>query len=168
MVLGSPRPKWTGGINSTVTYKGFDFSFFVSARQGQMIQDVASGMWAPDLRENSIVRDYWTPNNPTNAYPRLNPGLTQSGWSEGAALQYIDGSYVKIKDITLGYTIPKNLTKNILISSLRVYVNMKNYFVFGSYYKMGRYDPEGTNAQGVTNMNYPNPKMITVGANVTF
>ena len=168
IVLGSPRPKWTAGLNSTVTYKGFDFSVFVNARIGQMIQDQASAYWAPDLRENSIIRDYWTPNNPTNEYPRLNPGLTQSGWSEGAALQYIDGSFVKIKDITLGYTIPKNITKKVYISSLRVYVNAKNYFVFGSYFAKGRYDPEGTDAKGKTNTGYPNPKMITVGANVTF
>jgi TonB-linked SusC/RagA family outer membrane protein len=168
VVLGSPRPKWTGGINSTFTFKGIDLSVFITTRQGQMIQDVAESYWSPDLRENSIVRDYWTPNNPTNAYPGLDPTQTRSGWADGATLQYIDGSYTKIKDITLGYTIPKSISKKVLISSCRIYVSAKNYFVFGKYYSKGKFDPEGVDAFGKTNPNYPNPKMISVGANVTF
>ena len=76
VVLGTPRPKWTGGLNSTMNYKNIDFSFFVYARMGQMVRDVVEGLWSPDCRENSVERDYWTPNNPTNEYPRVNPSLT--------------------------------------------------------------------------------------------
>jgi TonB-linked SusC/RagA family outer membrane protein len=168
MVLGSPRPKWTGGLNSMVTYKNFDFSIFVNVRFGQMINDVAAGYFSPDLRENAIEVNYWTPENPTNQYPKLNKDMTRSGYTDLTLMQYMDGSFAKIKDITLGYTLPKSLTKKVLISSLRIYVNAKNAFVFGPYFDKGRYDPEGTNAQGQTNVNYPNPKMFTVGANVTF
>ncbi|MBN2612723.1 MAG: TonB-dependent receptor [Bacteroidales bacterium] len=168
MVLGTPRPKWTGGLNSTMTYKGFDLNIFVYARIGQMISDATEVMWSPDGRENSIVRDYWTPNNPSNEYPRLNPDLTRSGWSRQTVLRYTDGSFVKIKDITLGYTLPRELTNKIMISSARVYVTAKNAIVFSKVFKKGRYDPEGVNSNGDLGTGLPIPKMYAVGLNITF
>jgi TonB-linked SusC/RagA family outer membrane protein len=168
VILGTPRPKWTGGLNSTMNYKNFDFSVFVYARVGQMIMDIVEGMWSPDCRENSVERDYWTPNNPTNEYPRINPGLTRSGWSKATTLQYQDGTFVKIKDITLGYKIPVNLTSKIAVSSFRIYISAKNYFVLGKNFSKGRYDPEAVNSIGRSNVGFPAPKMIAIGANVTF
>jgi TonB-linked SusC/RagA family outer membrane protein len=161
VVLGTPRPKWIGGLNSVMTYKGFDLTIFVFARIGHMISDGIETQWSPDRRENSMERDYWTPNNPTNDYPRLNPGLTRSGWSEATVLRYKDGSFVKIRDLTLGFTLPKDITSKAYISSARVYITAKNAFAFGKYYKQGRYDPEYRGAMGI-------PKMFAIGANLTF
>ncbi|MEX0987885.1 MAG: TonB-dependent receptor [Bacteroidales bacterium] len=163
LILGSPRPKWTAGINSTMRYKGFDLTVFIYARIGHMVRDNIELQWAPDRRENSMERDYWTPNNPINTYPRLNPGLTRSGWSEATVLTYKDGSYIKIRDVTLGYTLPTDFTQNAYIKSLRLYVTLKNYFAFGEYFRQGRYDPEYRGALGK-----PIPKMAAVGANFTF
>lgn len=163
VILGTPRPKWTAGLNSTMRYKGLDLTVFVYARMGHMVSDGIERQWAPDRRENSMERDYWTPNNPTNAYPRLDPGLTRSGWSEATTLTYKDGSYIKIRDITLGYTLPEDLTQKAYIKSLRLYVTLKNYFAFGEYFSQGRYDPEYRGALGK-----PIPKMAAFGANFTF
>jgi TonB-linked SusC/RagA family outer membrane protein len=163
IILGTPRPKWTGGLNSVMTYKNFDLTVFIYARVGQMVSDAIETQWSPDRRENSMERDYWTPNNPTNDYPRLNPGLTRSGWSEATVLRYKDGSFVKIRDITLGYTIPNNLTRKAYISSARIYITAKNAFVFGKYFKQGRYDPEYRGGLGM-----PIPKMFAIGANLMF
>ncbi|MBN2761767.1 MAG: SusC/RagA family TonB-linked outer membrane protein, partial [Bacteroidales bacterium] len=163
VVLGTPRPKWTGGLNSTMTYKNLDFSFFIFARVGHMVSDGVIGMWSPDCRENSMERDYWTPNNPTNEYPRVNPGQTRSGWSEATTLRYTDGTFVKVKDITLGYTLPASISSKAAMSSFRIYVSAKNYLCFGKYFTQGRYDPEGGGGTG-----FPSPKMLIVGANVTF
>ncbi|MBP1668030.1 MAG: TonB-dependent receptor [Bacteroidetes bacterium] len=176
VVLGTPRPKWTGGLNSTMNYKNIDFSFFIYARVGNMIMDVVDGMWSPDGRENSVDRNYWTPNNPTSEYPRVNPGLTRSGWSKATTLQYTDGSFVKVKDITLGYTIPQSITGRVAVSALRIYVSAKNYLVFGKYFSKGRYDPESIDMTkssaddivGDSNVGFPAAKMLVVGANVTF
>lgn len=168
VILGTPRPKWTGGLNSSMSYKNFDLSFFVYARMGQTVFDVVEGIWSPDGRENSVERNYWTPNNPTNDYPKVNPGLTRSGWSEATTLQYRDGSFVKIKDITFGYTLPANITSKIAISTFRIYVSAKNYFVFGENFSNGRYDPEAVNSSGNSNIGFPAPKMFVLGANVTF
>ncbi|MBN1415962.1 MAG: TonB-dependent receptor [Bacteroidales bacterium] len=167
-VLGTPRPKWTAGLNSTMNFYGVDLSIFVYARVGQMVMDVVDGRWSPDGRENSIERDYWTPNNPNNDYPKVDPGQTRSGWSEATVLQYKDGTFVKIKDITLGYTFPVKWTSYIGISNLRPYLSLKNYFVFGKYFAQGRYDPEAVNSRGESNVGFPAPKMIIVGLNVTF
>lgn len=163
VILGTPRPKWTAGLNSTMRYKNFDLNIFVYARMGQTVSDNIERQWSPDRRENSMERDYWTPNNPTNDYPRLDPGLTRSGWSEATTLTYKNGSYVKISNITLGYTLPQSLTKKVYISSARFYVTLKNYFAFGKYYSQGRYDPEYRGAMGK-----PIPKMLAFGANFTF
>ncbi len=163
VILGTPRPKWTAGLNSTMRYKNFDFTVFVYARMGHMVSDGIERQWSPDRRENSMERGYWTPINPTNDYPRLDPGLTRSGWSEATTLTYKDGSYIKIRDITLGYTLPQQITKKAYINSLRVYVTLKNYFAFGKYYSQGRYDPEYRGA-----LSKPIPKMLAFGANFTF
>ena len=168
VILGNPRPKWTGGVNSSMTYKNFDLNIFVYARVGQMVNDPVENLWSPDGRENSIVRNYWTPNNPTNDYPRVNPRLTRSGWAQATVLRYHDGSFVKIKDITLGYTLPRSVTSKVLISSARIYVTAKNAFVFGKFFNKGRYDPEAVNSSGTFNTSLPIPKMYAVGLNVTF
>lgn len=163
LILGTPRPKWTAGLNSVMRYKNFDLTVFVYARIGHMVSDGIERQWAPDRRENSMMRDYWTPNNPTNDYPRIDPGLTRSGWSEATTMTYKDGSYVKIRDITFGYTLPTQLTSKAYISSIRLYATLKNYFAFGKYYSQGRYDPEYRGA-----LSKPIPKMIAFGANLTF
>jgi TonB-linked SusC/RagA family outer membrane protein len=168
VIIGNPRPKWIGGLNSVMTYKNFDLNVFVYARMGHMVSDPVETMWSPDGRENSIVRNYWTPNNPTNDYPRLNPRLTRSGWSRATVLRYDDGSFVKIKDITLGYTLPRSVTGKIMISSARIYVTAKNAFVFGKFFNKGRYDPEAVNSSGSFNTSMPIPKMYAIGLNVTF
>jgi TonB-linked SusC/RagA family outer membrane protein len=149
VIIGNPRPKWIGGLNSVMTYKNFDLNVFVYARMGHMVSDPVETMWSPDGRENSIVRNYWTPNNPTNDYPRLNPRLTRSGWSRATVLRYDDGSFVKI-------------------SSARIYVTAKNAFVFGKFFNKGRYDPEAVNSSGSFNTSMPIPKMYAIGLNVTF
>ncbi len=176
VVLGAFKPKWSGGLTSTMTYKNFDLTIFVYARMGQMIRDNVQGMWAPDGRENSIERDYWTPNNATNDWPKVDPNRTRSGWSQATSLQYTDGSFIKIKDITLGYTLPESLTSKVLISSARIYITAKNAFAFGEYFKQGRYDPEAVNndpeasfdKRGVSNVSFPIPKMFAIGANINF
>jgi TonB-dependent starch-binding outer membrane protein SusC len=163
LILGNPRPDWTGGFSSRITYKNLDFSFFVYARMGQMIADGVITQWSPDGRENPMEREYWTPNNPINTYPRVNPDLTRSGWSEARTLMYTDGSFVKIKDITLGYTIPNRISQLAYISKARFYVSVKNAFAFGEYFDKGRYDPEYEGRMGI-----PTPKMYSAGLNVTF
>jgi len=156
-ILGSTNPKWHGSIENNVNYRNFDLHVAIWARIGQMI--------APDYRrflnvtyENQAVHNYWTPSNPTNAYPE--PNLT-SKLNYLSTLYYINGSYVKIRNITLGYNIPKGTVSNIGLNSFRIYATLKNWFTFS---KTNHYDPEQTGGSE----NLPMTKSFIVGINVKF
>jgi TonB-linked SusC/RagA family outer membrane protein len=140
-VLGSTVPKWSGGITNRFNYKGIDFSFLVYARQGQYIRsdfhNLGGNNWQG--RYNAINFDYWTPDNPVNLIPRPNAAAAPL-YSD--AVRFFDGSFVKIRNINLGYTIPKSLTSKIRISSLRLYATADNALIFSPYKLV---DPETAN-----------------------
>jgi TonB-linked SusC/RagA family outer membrane protein len=131
-ILGSSVPKWSGGITNRFAYKGIDFSFLVFARQGQTIQsdfhNLGGNQWQG--RYNSINFDYWTPENPANKIPMP---YAASAPLYADAVRYFDGSFVKIRNITLGYNLPKKLFGKTGISSLRVYATADNAFIFSKY-----------------------------------
>jgi TonB-dependent starch-binding outer membrane protein SusC len=138
MVLGSNRPKWSGSVNNTFSYKGFDLTFLVYARVGQLINNIN---YRPGLggRYQGIQFDYWTPDNPSNAFPR--PVRNVDIQPFGAALQYQNGNFVKVRNISLNYTLPQALTTRLKASSLSVYVNAVNPFLFTDFKAL---DPEVT------------------------
>jgi TonB-dependent starch-binding outer membrane protein SusC len=164
-IIGTPRPKWTGGFNTSLQAYGFDLNVFVYARIGQTIQDGVMTTFQPDGRVNMMKLNYWTPENPSNDVPRLEPKRTNSGYSELSSLSYTDGSFVKVRDITLGYTVPSSIVDNFKVSRARIYVTAKNPFIFSSYFNKpgGRWDPELNGTTGL-----PMPKMYAVGVNLTF
>ena len=159
IVLGTPRPKWSGGINNTIRYKNWDFNIYIYARIGAMInanslgfanyQGTTGNIWAAS-------RSYWTPENPTNGYPRPN---ANGGLQYLSTLPYTDGSFGRVRDISLGYTLPKKFTGSVF-KSLHLYVNGKNLFTVS---KVKDYDPERGGSE-----NYPMTKMVIAGINATF
>ncbi|WP_165940123.1 SusC/RagA family TonB-linked outer membrane protein [Dyadobacter psychrotolerans] len=140
-ILGSTVPKWSGGITNRFSFKGVDFSFLVFARQGQMLRsdfhNLGGNQWQG--RYNSINFDYWTPTNETNEIPRP---YAASAPLYADAVRYFDGSFVKIRNITLGYNLPKSLLGKTGISSLRIYGTADNAFIFSKYKLV---DPESSN-----------------------
>ncbi len=140
-VLGSTVPKWSGGLTNRLSYKGIDFSFLVYARQGQYIRsdfhNLGGNSWQG--RYNAINFDYWTPTNAVNKIPRPNSAAAPL-YSE--AVRFFDGSFVKIRNITLGYTLPKAITSKARISSLRLYATADNALIFSPYKLV---DPETAN-----------------------
>ncbi len=137
VIRGNNVPKWTGSIQNTVSYKNFELSFLFYTRRGQTI---ASGYYRPALAgrypEPALV-DYWTPTHPTNMYPR--PTADQERIDYPNAYLYQDGSFVKLRNITLGYTLPKAWLSRAKIESLRVYATAYNPFLWTKF-KAG--DPE--------------------------
>ena len=131
-ILGSTVPKWSGGITNRFSFKGVDFSFLVFARQGQMLRSDFHNLGANNWqgRYNSINLDYWTPENPATKIPRP---YAASAPLYADALRYFDGSFVKIRNITLGYNLPKSLFGKTGISSLRIYGTADNAFIFSKY-----------------------------------
>jgi hypothetical protein len=141
MVLGSTVPEWSGGLTNRFSYKGFDLSVLVYARQGQLLSsdyhDLGGNNWQG--RYNSLNLDFWTPDNPTNAYP-----LPRAGEAPlyADAVSYFDGSFVKIKNVSLGYNFQDKLINKLGLSSLRLYSTINNAFTFS---KFDWADPETSN-----------------------
>jgi len=157
-IIGNPRPKFTMGINNRLEYKGIDLSFFIFARIGQMISSEAHSRFDMQALGVSIDADYWTPENPTNAYPR--PNRTAPHRELISTLGYVDGSFVKIRDITLGYSLPKSIVNRFKIENIRIYTTMKNHFTFSN---LNPYDPERGGSAS-----FPMTKQWIFGANLIF
>lgn len=142
-ILGSPVPDFSGGITNRFSYKGIDFSFFVFGRFGSMIRSAfhTGGFNALAGRYNNLAVNYWTPNNPTNDYPR--PNQNQEFPKYSSSLQYFDGTFLKVRNINLGYQLPAKMAAKIGMESLRIYSSVQQPFIFSEYRKVHKgIDPE--------------------------
>ncbi|GAB2788736.1 TonB-dependent receptor [Rhabdobacter roseus] len=162
-ILGSTVPAWSGGLTNRFSFKGIDFSFLLYARQGQTIRsdfhNLGGNQWQG--RYNSLNYDYWTPDNQTNHIPRP---YASSAPLYADAVRYFDGSFVKIRNITLGYTLPKSWLEKVGISSLRLYGTADNAFIFSGYKLV---DPE--TASGIVGGSTPMTSATYVfGLNLKF
>lgn len=123
-IIGNTLPKWTAGIVNTFSYKNFELSAFIFSRWGQTIEGGGADMSGQFA---SRKLDYWRADNPTNDYPRAD-------WGNGgvpihySSLNYQDGSFVKVRYITLAYTLPRTLLDRMHISNLKVYGQVQNPF----------------------------------------
>lgn len=160
VVLGSARPDWVGNLTSDLSYKGFDLNIQLFARWGQMIRHEFIGVYDPQANTNSLVHDYWTPENPTNDFPRPNANRSQSATLYYSSLFYKDGSFAKLRNLTLGYTLPKSVSDKLHISNFRVYVTGRNLF---TYSKIADYDPERGGSYA-----FPMTRLWVGGVNLNF
>lgn len=185
----SIEPKFQGGLNTRVSYKGFDLSAIGSFKSGgTLISTLYSSSGYLNMmsgRRNNVKVDYWTPENTDATYPK--PGGITSGDNPkyGSTLGYFDASYLKIRTLSLGYNFDNNnWLKDIGVSRLRVYLTAQNPFVlFSPYKKESGMDPE-TNSYGNENAavaysqnlrrlltigtNAPATRSYLVGINLTF
>ncbi len=158
-ILGTTYPKWTGSINSRVDYGRMDFSVQVMTRQGFMINNTfRTSQSTLAGRYNGIAVNYWTPTNPSNTDPR--PNKNQESPIYGDARGYEDGSFTRVRNITLGFSVPDRYLTPLGAQSLRIYGTAQNPFTFT---KSTVLDPEGRASAGV-----PAYRSILLGANVGF
>ncbi len=164
--IGKGIADFTYGLTLTAAWKGIDFIVFGTGSQGN---DIYSCLNRVDYNVNQLTfftKDRWTTNNPHGSMPRANAtDYTKFMKSSGSVL---DGSYFKIKQIQLGYTFPKSLTKKAYIENLRLYASLEDFFTFTSY---PGFDPEVTgvgSALGVDKGSYPNSKKAVLGVSLTF
>ncbi|MFW0714659.1 SusC/RagA family TonB-linked outer membrane protein [Pedobacter sp. N23S346] len=175
-VIGNGQADVQGGMTNRFGYKGFEFSFVVYARFGgtlisQVHQPLAGYLTINDGRRNQLAVDYWTPTNPTNAFPspNVNGGLLSSPSTSdaGTTLGYYDASFVKVRSINLGYSFDSKLAKKLGAQKLKIYVTAQNPFIlYSPYIKAGGLDPEptGTGNQGVQNPGNISSRALTIGA----
>jgi hypothetical protein len=170
-------PDWQGGFNTRLSYKGFDLSVVGFYRHGGVLFSTIHGasgyLNMLTGRRNNLNVDYWTPTNTGAKYPNPAGPISNDNPKYGSTLSYFDGSFLKIRTITLGYDFSRKLIKNQDIR-MRMYVTAQNPFVlFSPYYKESGLDPE-TNSFGNENVSSTgaissNPqllqRLLTVGYN---
>ncbi len=152
-------PRWTGSLSSTLKWEGIDFSFDIYTVQGGVksnayLYDANSG---GDLHGGltGIKVNYWTLESPSTTTPRPRDATI----NYFSSLSYQDGTYVRLRNLSLGYTFPKSLMQPLHVSSLRIYGTATNLWTQTDFLS---YSPE-TSAGG-----YPEPKTFVVGLNVSF
>ena len=165
MILGHTSPDFIIGLNNTFLWKGFDLTVYAMARVGQTISSDLMGWYTAKsgVTTNQLSGvDYWTESNQGAYYPRPGTGGEQSVLG---SLSIVDGSFFKIKNITLGYTLPKSLTRKALMEKVRVYATAYNPLIvaFDKQLRETGADPE-TNGSDV----FPTYRQFVFGLNITF
>jgi len=168
--LGCGLPKLTYGITINMEYKGFDFTLFGTGVSGNKILPQA---WRTDRKYCNnyswFYENAWDPDTKSGDFPVIN----EEGWSKAAFssdLTVFSGAFFKIKQIQLGYTLPKDLLNKAYISSMRVFASLENFFTISKYPGL---DPEAASANttkslGIDMGTYPTAKQVIFGVNLTF
>jgi len=129
-----------------------------------MINAQFLGRFDPSGQSNSPeYLDYWTPENPSNDFPRPKKDGHLYDYTGYMSLNYVDGSYFKVKNVSLGYTVPVQLTKKIGINKLRVYATASNLLTLAKSHLIQSYDPERGGDETM-----PLTKQLVFGLNLGF
>ncbi|MFB6455368.1 SusC/RagA family TonB-linked outer membrane protein [Chitinophaga sp. Hz27] len=171
--LGAPTPKFTYGLNVGLSYKGFDFSMFFYGVSGNKIWNQIK--WWTDFynsfagaKSKTAVYDSWTPTHMNAKAPIQEAQSYASTFNEPNSYFVENGSYLRAKNILLGYTLPAAALRNIGVQKCRIYVQAANLFTITKYTGV---DPEvggSTTSFGIDEGAYPNQRQYLVGLNVTF
>ncbi len=171
--IGSPHPDFTANLINDVAFGNFDFSIFLRGVYGNEVfnmlrRDIAgTGAWH---NQSIDILDRWTPTNPDGQEPRSNGN--DPNQNRRVSTRFVeDGSYLRIQNLSMGYTLPSNLLQRYGVSNVRVYLSGQNLYTLSNY---SGYDPEiGSFNQnplinGVDNGRFPVSRSFTFGANVNF
>lgn len=188
--LGNPEPKFSYGFNNTFTYKGFDMNIFINGVYGNKLVNLFRQDFTNPMRNSNLLKEatgiahvelidpaqpeeIWNVrvSNPESAtVQRLN--TADGNDNNRMSSRFVeDGSYLRIKNISLGYTFPQKWTRKWHIENLRIYMNIQNAFTFTKY---KGYDPEvgaynyDVLLRGVDYARYPSQRIYTVGLNLSF
>ena len=167
-VIGRNTPDWTLGFKNNFRYKDFDLSIFLYARWGQMMNyGSVIGKYSPNPDYN--IPTYFTYYDKTIEadqnvlFYAIDQTKDRSAYEGYDSMYYVDGSFFKLKNVTLGYTLPGKLTKRFGISNLRIYATMTNLFTYSPSKYVKNYDPEMNGS-----INFPLSRDCIFGLNLTF
>jgi TonB-linked SusC/RagA family outer membrane protein len=188
--IGNYQPKFIGGLTNTFSYKGVEFSFLLQGSYGGKIANQLirySGLWNGGRNAYADVYNYWRSESDPGDGKHFKPTVEPKGLQNQFSTYWIeDGSYLRIKNIRISYTLPQEVFRRIpAIKSVRAYVNAENVFLFSKYtnydpenttYNATAYAPTSTTAAtfptgaflGVDYGSYPVPRMITFGIKADF
>lgn len=166
IIQGSALPKLTGAISTSLNYKNFDFSALLTFKIGGKILD---GDYTSLLHNGSSggrswgteILNRWTPDNPNTDVPGLS--TTTNNWTSTSSRFLYSGTYARLKNVSLGYTLPSDYFEKIGLKKFRIYVQAENLLTF---YKHKGMDPEQA-LDGTTYFRYPAMRTITFGLQAT-
>lgn len=164
--IGKGTPDWSFGFNFNASWRGFDFSMMWQGTIGNDICDATRRIDVKTVNLPSWMLGRWTGEGTSNKYPIFILG-DNVNW-KSSDLYIHDGSYLRLKNIQLGYTVPSSLTQKFMVEKLRFFVSAENLLTFTKYWG---YDPEissGGTSLGVDYGVYPQSRVWTVGFNIGF
>lgn len=181
-IIGNNTPRFQYNINGGISWKDFDLSFILTGVGKRDLQ--MPGYWCATGTFTEAVYDYqlnyWTEDNINSYWPRLYGAGGNNGANQKTQTKYLlDGSYIRLKNITLGYNLPKKLCSKMYIKNLRFYVSGENLFTF-HHLPTGYYPDSfvaipgslsmstGIQGDGYTNWSYPLMRQFAFGFNLTF
>ncbi len=167
---GSPEPKYTGGFNTTVAWKGLSLSAFFEFKGGNMILPMNESFYmnsdgaTMNMNQFASALNYWKKPGDTNCNPKPVAGQTTNSNDFTTDRWMQDGSYVRMKDITLSYSLPQTALDKMHVKGLRFYVSGLNLYTFSD---VTAYDPEA-GVSGAVAAIYPFAKSVVGGIELTF
>ncbi|WP_291855001.1 TonB-dependent receptor [Marinilabilia sp.] len=166
--IGKGMPDWTFGLNIGAEWRNFDVSMFFQGSYGNDIFDFSQRGDIPAMNRPSWILDRWVGEGTSNWIPRVTNENPNSNW-RSSELYIKDGSFVRLKNIQLGYSLPKSILQSAAIQRLRVFVSAENLLTITGY---DGFDPEIASGDyttiGIDRGIYPQARTISVGANITF
>lgn len=169
-IIGNGNPDWYGGLTNTFNFKGWDLSFLLQFTVGNDVYN-AQRMYSTQTRLEMMnnlaeVKDRWTPTNASNKVPSAKGYVAYDVYSRFIE----DGSFLRLKNITLGYTIPDKLSRKLYLSKVRLYATAQNLFCLTRY---SGFDPEvnmlsSALMPGFDYGAYPKTRVYTFGAELKF
>lgn len=167
--IGKGTPDWTFGLNFNFAYKNIDFSMLVSGQWGNQIADVTRRLDCQWVNLPAEFMDRWHGEGTSNTMPRFcwNGDDANKNWGNFSDLYIKNGAFARIKNIQIGYTLPKSLTHKFFVERLRFYVAAENLLTLTGY---KGFDPELNNdkSNGIDRGYYPQARTFTVGLNLNF
>lgn len=173
-ILGTAMPKFTYGFNNALNYRNIELSFFFQGSYGNKMSNLNNLDLLNFTGQNNVLAEAglnrWTPDNPSTKYPRaLAAGSRDVGVFSSAIVE--DASYLRLKNVTLSYTLPSAITSKVNMTNLRVYVSGTNLLTFTKY---TGFDPEAntygqsTTLVGIDAGGYPQSKVLQIGLSASF
>lgn len=166
-IIGNGNPKWTFGFNTNITWKNFDFSFMLQGTLGNDIYDATRRTDIAYINLPSYMLNRWTGEGTSNEIPRFSFTDENGNWLS-SSLYVKDGSYMRLKNMVLGYTLPNHLTSKYFVSNLRIFASAENLLTLTRYEGL---DPEisaGGTSLGIDRGIYPQARVFSFGLNVSF
>ncbi len=155
----SKEPSWIGGLNTTVTYKGFDLYLNFNTRQGEKQLSDVHRVSLDEVRYNSFRGNYWTAENKSMTDPA--PAVTSTYKDFGSSDYFVkDVSFVRLSNVSFGYTLPSDFIKKLKMENAKIYINISNPYVWTNY--------KGQDPEVIHRESYPATTSYQLGVNLNF